>query len=189
MSRDVAQRDLDQSGFRISNLGAPQAAGDATATDNKSLPLPDSASGSPGASLLAAPADHVHPAAPGSQAMVQIESEGEQETTGPNEVIITERFVDLSVLLSGQVTATFSAEVEVDSGTATFNVRLGGTSGNADGGILATMTSQSPTFETRIVVGPKQSGLSQPALVKITAATDNPNTTCRIKNRRVVLVG
>ena len=28
MSKDVAQRDLDQAGFRISNLGTPTAAGD-----------------------------------------------------------------------------------------------------------------------------------------------------------------
>ena len=82
MSRDVAQRDLDQSGFRISNLGSPQAAGDATQTDNTTLPQPASGSGTPGASLLASPADHVHPPGPGSQAMLQIESDGAQETTG-----------------------------------------------------------------------------------------------------------
>ena len=104
-------------------------------------------------------------------------------------MIVTERFVDFSALLTRDVTATFSAEVDVDSGTATFNVRLGGTSDAADGAILATMTTSSPTFEAKIVTGATQPGASQPALVKITAATDNPSTTCRIKNKRVVLAG
>lgn len=31
--------------------------------------------------------------------------------------------------------------------------------------------------------------VASPPSITVTAATDNPNTTCRIKNRRVVLVG
>ena len=77
-------------------------------------------------------------------------------------MIVPERFVDFSALLTRDVTATFSAEVDVDSGTATFNVRLGGTSNAADGAILATMTTSSPTFEAKIVAGATQPGASQP---------------------------
>ena len=40
MAKDVAQREIDQSGFRISNLGDPQATGDATKTDNAKLHSP-----------------------------------------------------------------------------------------------------------------------------------------------------
>ena len=61
MSKDIAQRELDQAGFRISNLGAPTAADDATKTDNTTVPHANAGTGSPGVSLLAAPADHVHP--------------------------------------------------------------------------------------------------------------------------------
>ena len=61
MATDVAQRDLDQAGFRIANLGDPTKAADATKTDNTSVPKPNAGTGSPGKSLLAAPADHVHP--------------------------------------------------------------------------------------------------------------------------------
>ena len=64
MARDVAQRELDQAGFRIANLGDPQAPNDATRTDNQSVPRQSAGVGSPGTSLLAAPADHVHPASP-----------------------------------------------------------------------------------------------------------------------------
>src|SRR5215471_6886000 len=66
MSKDVAQRELDQAGFKVSNLGNPTAAGDATKTDNTTVPHAASGTGSPGTSLLAAPADHVHPAAASS---------------------------------------------------------------------------------------------------------------------------
>ena len=62
MAQDVAQRDLDLGGFRISNVGDPAAAGDATKTDNVHTPL--AASGrnvAAGTSLLASPADHIHP--------------------------------------------------------------------------------------------------------------------------------
>src|SRR5215471_8034234 len=68
MSKDVAQRELDQAGFRISNLGNPAAAGDATKTDNSTVPRANTGGGSPGTSLLAAPADHIHPA--GGQSVV-----------------------------------------------------------------------------------------------------------------------
>ena len=41
MARDIAQRELDQGGFKISNLGNPTAPGDATKTDNTTVPLPN----------------------------------------------------------------------------------------------------------------------------------------------------
>ena len=45
MARDVALRELDQAGFRISNLGNPTAAGDATKTDNATAPKANVAQG------------------------------------------------------------------------------------------------------------------------------------------------
>jgi hypothetical protein len=59
---DVLQRLLDAGGQRISNLGAPAAASDATYTDTSFTPLANSGTGSPGTSFLAAPRDHYHPA-------------------------------------------------------------------------------------------------------------------------------
>jgi hypothetical protein len=64
MAKDVAQRQLDLAGFRISNLGTPADAGDATKTDNASVPLAGRRNASPGISFLAAAADHIHPLEP-----------------------------------------------------------------------------------------------------------------------------
>jgi hypothetical protein len=60
-SRDALLRPLDAAGQPIRNLGVPTVAGDATFTDLASVPRPSSVTGSPGTSLLAAPADHAHP--------------------------------------------------------------------------------------------------------------------------------
>jgi hypothetical protein len=59
---DVLQRPTDGAGNPIKNLGVPRDAGDATFTDNQTIPTPVAAKASPGSSRLAAPADHVHPA-------------------------------------------------------------------------------------------------------------------------------
>lgn len=64
MAKDVAQRQLDLAAFRISNLGTPTEAGDATKTDNASVPLAGRRNASPGISFLAAPSDHIHPLEP-----------------------------------------------------------------------------------------------------------------------------
>src|SRR3954451_4712417 len=97
MSKDVAQRELDQANFKISNLGTPTAAGDATKTDNTTVPLANAGTGSPGASLLAAPADHVHPSAAGASAFSAVLSDPtEQSQTGPAETVIAQFPVDFS---------------------------------------------------------------------------------------------
>jgi hypothetical protein len=61
---DVLVRDVDAGGHRIRNTGEPEGEGDLTYTDNQSDPQPLGKAPSPGKSRLAAPADHVHPAAP-----------------------------------------------------------------------------------------------------------------------------
>lgn len=58
---DVLQRDLDAGGRVVRGLGLPERPGDATYTDNKSPPRPAGPEALAGKSLLAAPADHVHP--------------------------------------------------------------------------------------------------------------------------------
>lgn len=65
MAKDIAQRELDQSRFRICRLGTPTEPGDATFVDRATIPLPNAGTGNPGTSFHAAAADHIHPAAPG----------------------------------------------------------------------------------------------------------------------------
>ena len=71
-AEDVLERQLDAAGRRIRRVGDPVAAKDATFTDNATVPRADSGSGSAGTSLLAAPADHVHPASSASSLVMRI---------------------------------------------------------------------------------------------------------------------
>lgn len=57
---DKLQRQLDANALRISNLGTPTTAGDATKTDNSTAPADPAGAAAAGASLLAAPVNHVH---------------------------------------------------------------------------------------------------------------------------------
>lgn len=188
MAKDVAQRELDQAGFKISNLGNPTAAGDATKTDNTTVPRAESGTGSPGTSLLAAPADHVHPAAASSSGYSATFSDpSEQSQSGPAETVIAQFPVDFTPSTPNLI-PTFAAIVDVDSGTATFNVRLSTTPDVVDGGILATLTKGAeggPQFLS--IVGPSFVPLTVPALIKITAANDNAAVACRIRDKTVTL--
>jgi hypothetical protein len=188
MSRDVAERDLDQAGFRIVNLGEPQAPGDATHTDNRTPPNQTSGSGAPGNSLLASPADHVHPM---PIVFLPIDFEGEHEVAGQTESVVAQRFIDMTALTRRTTALTvFTALVDVDAGTGTFRVRAGGGPDTPDGAIMAEMTIQSaaPNFTPSLVNGPPTPVPAQ-ALLKISAFTDDPGTTCRIKGARIVLIG
>jgi hypothetical protein len=188
MSKDVAQRELDQAGFKISNLGTPTAAGDATKTDNTTVPLANSGSGSPGNSFLAAPVDHVHPAAAGSSAYSAMVSDpSEQSQSGPDETVIAQFPIDFTPSVPNLI-PTFAAIVDVDSGTATFNVRLSVTPDVVDGAILATITKTAEGGPQLLSnVGPSFVPLTVPALIKITAANDNAAVSCRIRDKTVTL--
>jgi hypothetical protein len=189
MSKDVAQRELDQAGFRISNLGTPTAAGDATKTDNTAVPLANAGTGAPGSSLLAAPADHVHPATPGGGGSyaATLSDPSQQSQSGPDETVIAQFPVDFSPTTPNLI-PTFAAIVDVESGTATFNVRLSTTPDVVDGGILATITKTAEGGqELKAVVGASFVPLTVPALIKITAANDNAEATCRIRSKTVTL--
>ena len=113
MARDVAQRELDQAGFRITNLGDPQAPSDATRTDNQSVPRPNAGVGLPGTSLLAAPADHVHPASPAASglAIVGLDDPTYQTVTGRTEEVVYEAFVDPAPLITEKIEVAFAAVV------------------------------------------------------------------------------
>ncbi len=188
MSKDIAQRELAQAGFRISNLGTPTATDDATKTDNTTVPRANAGTGSPGVSLLAAPADHVHPAGPASSSYsFTLSDPTEQSQSGPAEAVIAQFPVDFSPATPNLI-PTFAAIVDVDAGTATFNVRLSVTPDVVDGAIIATITTAaSGTVELKSAVGASFAPLAAPALVKITAANDNSEASCRIRSKTVTL--
>jgi len=138
--------------------------------------------------LLAAPVDHVHPAAAGSSAYSAMVSDpSEQSQSGPDETVIAQFPVDFSPTTPNLI-PTFEAIVDVDSGTATFNVRLSVTPDVVDGAILATITKTAEGgAELRSAVGPSFVPLTVPALIKITAANDNAAVSCRIRSKTVTL--
>jgi len=188
MANDVAQRNLDQNGHLISNLGDPHAAGDATKTDNATVPLANATVGFAGQSLLAAPADHVHPIASNHYPYALAFSDvTEQSQAGPDEKLVAQFPVAFAALPLGTLIATLAAVVEVDSGTATFNLRLGPTPDTADGVVLATITTVSGTFEARSFSSDAFVRPDTETFFKITAANDNAAATCRIRNKTVVL--
>jgi hypothetical protein len=147
-----------------------------------------SGTGSPGTSLLAAPADHVHPAAAASSnysAMVSDPSE--QSQSGPAETVIAQFPVDFPPATPNLI-PTFAAMVQVDAGTATFNVRLRVTPDVVEGTILATITKTAEGGEQLLsVVGSSFVPLTVPALIKIAAANDDAFVSCRIRSETVTL--
>lgn len=137
MSKDVAQRDLDMAGFHIQNVGDPQAPNDATHVDRQSVPLPDSGTGSPGQSFLAAAADHVHPAGSGATPPVETLSDDSlQATSTTAEEILKEWFVDFGAIAATQIVPELSA---FGKGSGSLNLRVGGTPGGVDGSLVATV--------------------------------------------------
>lgn len=152
------------------------------------MPHPASGTGSPGTSLLAAPADHVHPATAVSSGYSAIFSDpSEQSQSGPAETVIAQFPVDFSAATPGLI-PTFAAIVDVDSGTATFNVRLSVAPDVVDGAVLATLTKSAEGGPQLLsVAGPAFVPLTVPALIKITAANDNAEASCRIRSKTVTL--
>jgi hypothetical protein len=167
MAKDIAVRELDQAGFKISNLGTPTAAGDATKTDNSTTPLPNAGSGSPGMSLLAAPADHVHPAAPGQQTFVRISDPTLQSVSTPDSAtsdVLFSDVVDFDILPGTQFIVDASADMRrlSSDGSGVLEVRLDGDPENGGvGQTIAVLSTEDDVFtrkETTAAPLPKPSG-------------------------------
>jgi hypothetical protein len=188
MAQDVALRELNQAGFRISNLGDPKAAGDATKTDNATVPKANSGNGAAGGSFLAAPADHVHPAdGSGGGAIVCIDDQSYQTVTGVGEEVVSETFVDLSGLPAGELKVELAAVVKVSAGNGIFNVRLGGTPGQADGNVVATLTTASGAFVGSQIAAAHVANPGNQQLLKITGHADSAAGVAHIYGKSIQL--
>jgi hypothetical protein len=188
MSRDVAQRDLDLAGFRILGVGDPKEPGEVTKTDNATVPQANSVNPTAGQSLLAAPADHIHPIASNHFPYVLGFSDPtEQSQSGSDEALVAQFPVNFAALPLGSLVATLAGAVDVDSGTATFNLRLGPTPDVVDGVIISSITTASGTFELKVFSGNPFGRPDAPAFLKVTAANGNAGATCRIKDKTIIL--
>ena len=127
-ARDLLKRPLDAAGFVLGNLGMPGTARDATFTDNVSAPKPIARVTAPGASLLAAPADHQH----ASSAPTRIVASGTTTIAGGARVTLatfkraaTEMFPPGGFVFVKDDVDGVTWENEVDGGTniATYHER------------------------------------------------------------------
>jgi len=190
MSRDVAQRDLDMAGFHLLNLGPPQSAQDATHVDPTMVPLPASGTGNPGQSFLAAPADHVHPAQPGTGSAAQVTTmtdDGLQSNSGTTEELLLEWFVDFDAINAQQIVPEISL---YGKGSGTFNLRVGGTPGAVDGNVVAsTIVADASAFHP---VNNRGAAIARPTgilPVKLTITAPNAGLPVSARGKVVTLTG
>jgi hypothetical protein len=190
MARDVALRELDQAGFRIVNLGTPTAANDATKTDNTTIPRASTGTGAPGTSLLAAPADHVHPSSGGAGGggVFALDDPSCQSVTGTAEDLVYETSADLSVLTPAEMSAMLVGIAKVSTGQATFNLRLGGTPGQVDGTVIASMTTSSTSFTTIEGTAQHVANSHSRQILKITGLCNTANAVAYLYGKSVQLV-
>ena len=183
MAQDVAQRDLNLGGFRISNLGDPAAAGDATKTDNVHPPLAASARDvGPGTSVLASPADHVHPLEPDFVSL----SDPALQTVG----VKTEVWfgvIDFDDIVGGQIQVGLAAMLQ----SCLLEAWLDGEVGNPTAGTLVkNIDSSSPTLVPVASVG--SAPFARPSgahLLTLTAEAVGPATEGKSLGRIVTLRG
>jgi hypothetical protein len=182
MAKDVALREIDLAGFRISNLGNAIAAGDATKTDNVHTPLASRGFPSAGGSMLAAPADHIHPLPPDLVAL----SDPALQVVGP----MTELWfgvVDFDQLVGDVVAVGLSSMLQ----SCLLLAWLDGEVGNPTAGTLVmNINTASPTLVPVAAVGsapfPRPSGAH---LLTLTAQALAPATEGRTLGRVLTLRG
>jgi hypothetical protein len=104
MAKDEAQRELDMQSNRISGLGDPTTAGDATKTDNTTTPAAPAASAAAGSSLKAAPADHVHQGVHSLHADASANVYGDVRLVSGSGITLSQSGQDITVAASGAAT-------------------------------------------------------------------------------------
>src|SRR3954468_13452737 len=164
MAKDVAQRETDLAGFRISNLGNPAAAGDATKTDNLTPPLAGRRNGSAGTSLLAAAADHIHPLEPD---LIELSDPDLRIVAAKTEVWFG--VIDFDQLVGDLVQVGLSSMLQ----TCLLQVWLDGEVGNPTAGTLVmNINTASPTLVPVASVG--SAPLVRPAGAHLLTLTAEP---------------
>ena len=187
MTRDVAQRERDQAGHRIVNLGEPKESKDATRTDNESTPKASSGSGSPGKSLLAAPADHVHPASPGGgggAASVVVDDPSMQSLENAASVI-WETAVDLSDFPGRKLSCSLAGIVQAIRGRGKFTLKMGGDIGQGDGTTVASFESSDSGGELKRAQGEVDKPDERTVLFKVMAEADDSKV--RISGKSITI--
>jgi hypothetical protein len=214
-SRDLQQRDLDAGGFEVLRIADPTTPNSATKVGTAIAAV--GAANAPGTSFKAAAEDHIHAGvaavlpgdgiavsppdpqgrvtvsrAPGATDVViaTLDTEAEKSVTGTAEQVLAEWNFDFDDLAGPNITPTLSGLVSADSETTgTFNLRIGGTVGAADGDVRATISAASVAEQQQTntdAAFPKPGGQT---LVKITGLDSIAGLSARIRGIAVVLRG
>jgi hypothetical protein len=212
-SRDRQQRDLDAAGYEVLRIGDPTAASSATKVGTAIASV--GAANSPGTSFKAAAEDHVHagvaavlpgdgiavsPPDPQGRVTVSrassatdaviatLDTEAEKSVTGTAEQVLAEWNFDFDDLAGANIIPTLSALVSSDSETTgTFNLRVAGTIGAADGDVRATLSATTAVVEQKTNTGagfPKPVGQT---LVKVTGLDSVAELSARIRGISAVM--
>jgi hypothetical protein len=212
-SRDVQQRDLDAAGFEVLRIADPTTPNSATKVGTAIAAV--GPANAPGTSFKAAAEDHVHAgvaavlpgdgiavsppdvqgrvtvsrAAGGADAVIAtLDTEAEKSATGTAEQVLAEWTFDFDDLAGANIIPRLSGVVSADSETSgTFNLRIGGTVGAADGDVRATVSAATVAEQQQTNSGaafPKPAGQT---LVKVTGLDSIDGLSARIRGITAVL--
>lgn len=103
----------------------------------------------------------------GGSSSVEIDEQGPFADSSGTEKLAYQAVFDFGVL-GGSLIAAFAAMVKTASGTATFRLRIGGTPDNADGTVVATLTTTSSTF---VKAGQSSGAFANPSGLQLVTVT------------------
>lgn len=176
---------LDMQSLRISGLGDPTAANDATKTDNTTSPANPAAAASAGASLKAAPADHVHQGVHSVRADGNANLYGDVQLVSGSGVALSQSGNQITVAVSGgaankigngdarQFSNVGTTEEIVAEWNENFDDAGGGTGTNIQARLSALVKAAAGTGTFKIYVGATNPGDTTGGTVRATLTTTN----------------
>ena len=179
---DELQRQLSAQSFRISDLGVPTTALDATYTDLVTAPANPSSAASPGVSFLAAPADHVHQAVHSVHADANANIYGDVQFVSGSGIALTQAGNAITVAAAGgsvnKITLGEDRQVSVtgtsESIIAEYNVNFDDAgSGTIQARLSALVKVSAGTGTFKIYTGATAPGSTTGGTVRATCTTTN----------------
>jgi hypothetical protein len=182
---DEAQRQLDMSNFRISTLGDPTTANDATKTDNSTAPANPAAVASAGSSFKAAPADHVNQGVHSLHADANGNIYGDARLVSGTGVTLTQSGQDITIATVGgltnkitwaednQVSNTGNTETLAREWVVNFDDASTGAGNNIQVRLTAAVKAAAGTGTFNLRTGASALGSTTGSTVRATVTTTN----------------
>lgn len=129
---------------------------------------------------------------PGGSGAISVGDDVQRYALGNNEVVLAEDTVDFDFLAGTQAQCTLAALTAQTGGAAgTYRIRVGGTSGNADGAIVATLVTTQAAYPPGpdATTGSAFAMPAGPQLVALTGVASLPGERARVRAFRADFVG